>query len=64
MVSVRVTSGCRGFLEDRTSFFDVVSVEADDEWLGGLVTEDLESLDNAVGHSVTRGDSAEDVDED
>src|SRR3954453_8353838 len=50
--------------EDPATLVDVVAVQADDERLGGVVAEDLQSLDDAVGHRVAGGDAAEDVDED
>src|SRR4051794_5924648 len=50
--------------EDPATLVDVVAVQADDERLGGVVAEDLQRLDDAVGHRVAGGDAAEDVDED
>src|SRR5215217_2712126 len=52
-----------GLGEDPPAFLHVVAVEADDQRLGRLVAEQLEGVDDAVGHGVTRGDPAEDVDE-
>lgn len=52
-----------GLGEDATTLFDVVSVQANDERLVGLVTQGLQCADDAVGNCVTRGDAAEDVDE-
>src|SRR5215217_1017221 len=49
--------------EDPASLDDVVSVQPDDEGLGGLVAEDLQRVDDAVGDRVARGDAAEHVDE-
>src|SRR4051794_10690528 len=51
-----------GLGEDATALVDVVAVEADDQWLVGLVPEDLQRLDDSVGHRVARGDTAEHVD--
>src|SRR4051812_17548582 len=52
-----------GFGEDAASLVDVVAVEADDERLGGLVAEDPQGRDDALGHLVAGRDAAEDVDE-
>src|SRR5699024_9293536 len=49
--------------EDLASLVDVVAVETDDERLVGLVAENLQGLDDAVGDRVAGGDPAEDVDE-
>ena len=51
-------------VEDATALLDVVAVEAHDQRLGGLVAEDLQRTDDAVGDLVAGGDAAEDVDED
>src|SRR5262249_46299081 len=45
-----------GFGEDATALVDVVAVEPHDERLVGLITEDLQRLDDAVGDGVTRRD--------
>src|ERR1700712_3885715 len=50
--------------QDRAAFDDVVAVEPDYQWLGGLVAEDLQRLDDARRDRVTGGDAAEDVHED
>src|SRR4029079_11097089 len=55
--------GMCGFGEDAAALLDVVAVQSHDQRLGGLVAEDLEGADDAVGHLVTGGDAAEDVDE-
>src|SRR5215217_8570256 len=49
--------------EDPASLDDVVSVQPDDEGLGGLVAEDLQRVDDAVRDRVARRDAAEHVDE-
>src|SRR5688572_5156698 len=56
--------GVVGLGEDPAALLDVVSVEADDQWLGRLVAEVLQGRDDAVGDGVAGGDPAEDVDED
>src|SRR5215207_4031409 len=56
--------GVVGLGEDPAALLDVVAVEPDDQRLGGLVAEDAERGDDAVGHGVAGGDPAEDVDED
>src|SRR4051795_1782659 len=53
-----------GLGEDPPALLHVVAVEADDQRLGRLVPQDLQRLDDAVGHGVAGGDPAEDVDED
>src|SRR3954453_19631861 len=55
--------GVGGLGEDPPALHDVVAVQPDDERLGGLVAEDLERVDDAVGYRVARGDAAEHVDE-
>src|SRR4051794_34058504 len=52
-----------GLGEDATALVDVVAVEAHNQWLVGLIPEDLQRLDDAVGHRVAGGDAAEHVDE-
>ena len=52
-----------GLGQDAPALLDVVAVEADDQRLVGLVAEDLQRLDDAVGDRVAGGDAAEDVDE-
>src|SRR3954462_9144882 len=52
-----------GLGEDPPALLDVVAVEADDERLGRLVAEMLQSRDDAVRDGVARGDAAEDVHE-
>ena len=52
-----------GFGEDATALVDVVAVEPDHQRLVGLVAEDLQRADDAVGDGVARGDAAEHVDE-
>src|SRR3954452_15367545 len=53
-----------GLGEDPPALLHVVAVEPDDQRLGRLVPQDLQRLDDAVGHGVAGGDPAEDVDED
>src|SRR6188508_1433658 len=52
-----------GLGEDATTLEHVVAVQAHDQRLGGLVAEDLEGRDDAVGYGVARRDATEDVDE-
>ena len=52
-----------GLVEDPPTLLDVVAVEADDERLGLLVTEDVQRAHDAVGDLVAGGDAAEDVHE-
>src|SRR5262245_34056679 len=52
-----------GLGEDATALVDVVAVEPDHQRLVGLVLEDLQRLDDAVGDRVARGYAAEHVDE-
>ena len=52
-----------GLGQDAAALVDVVAVEADDQRLVGLVAQDLQRADDAVGDRVARGDAAEDVDE-
>ena len=49
--------------QDAAALVDVVAVQADHQRLVGLVAEDLERVDDAVGDRVARGDAAEHVDE-
>ena len=53
----------RGLGQDAATLLNLVAVQSDDERLGGFVAEDLEGPDDAVGHLVASGDTAEDVDE-
>src|SRR5690349_8882146 len=50
-------------VEDPATLQHVVAVQPHDQRLGGPVAEDLQGLDDAVGHGVAGGDAAEDVDE-
>src|SRR5690606_2153919 len=49
--------------EDLATLFHGVAVEANDERLGGLVAEGLESADDSLGNLDAARDAAEDVDE-
>ena len=49
--------------EDAPALHDVVAVEPHDQRLVGLVAEDLQRLDDAVGDGVAGGDAAENVHE-
>ena len=53
-----------GLGQDAAAFLDVVAVEADDQRLVRGVAEFGQRADDALGHGVTGGDAAEDVDED
>src|SRR5689334_10531043 len=53
-----------GLGQDAPALVDVVAVEADDQRLVGLVAEDLQRVDDAVGDGVATCDAAEHVDED
>ncbi len=62
MVSAWMTRG--GWLRPGCgALVDVVAVQTHDERLVGLVAQDLQRLDDAVGDRVARGDTAEHVDE-
>src|SRR6185437_5929305 len=48
-----------GLGQDAAALVDVVAVQADHQRLVRLVAEDLQSVDDAVGNRVARGDAAE-----
>src|SRR5665811_127185 len=49
--------------KDAATLLDVVAIKTHNNRLGGAVSEELQRADDALGHSVTRGDAAEHIDE-
>src|SRR5690606_20750803 len=50
--------------QDGATLFNVVAVQADNQWLVRCITQGVQRANDAVCNSVTCGDATEDVDED